>query len=127
MLKEITAFICRAPIKEDVQLVLKNPNFSMDFREAFLKATLGVRGTGCLISLWIFFQLVGHEVKGWYFRSQYHQPSDCNLSGVHTVMPASSIWWGFSFQQNNSRTWLYLYILSIALEEELRSMTFFYG
>lgn len=44
--------------------------------------TLGKGKAGCLFGSWTFFWLVGHEVTGWYFGSQYHQPSVSNQSVV---------------------------------------------
>ena len=77
--------------------------------------------TGCLISSWIFFWLLGCEVTGWYFRSQHHQLSVSNQSGIWVLVVSmqlpSSTWWGFWYLQNNSRMWRRM--LSIALEEVL--------
>ena len=42
-------------------------NFLMAFREWFLKATLGVRVAGCVISSTTLFYLVGGKVTGWCF------------------------------------------------------------
>ena len=60
----------------------KDLNSLMVFKEGFLKAALGVRVVGCLISLWTFFWLVGAEVTQRYFRWQHHQPSGPNWSEV---------------------------------------------
>jgi len=62
--------------------------------------------------------LVGGEV----IRSQHHQPYGSNGSGlsvlVGSIQLTSSTCWGFQYLQKGSRLWLR--ILSIVLEEELK-------
>ena len=43
------------PSKENMQLMLKIPDLPDSSQGGFLKATLGVRVVGCLISSWTFF------------------------------------------------------------------------
>ena len=61
---------CRAPSKENGQLVLKRPELS---GKGFKGNTWGEGCSSC-----IFLQLVGCEVAGWCFRNLNHQPSGCN-------------------------------------------------
>ena len=60
------------------------------------------------------------------FRSQYHQSSGFNWSGVYiglvNMQLTSSSWWEFQYLQKNSRIWLRM--LSTALEEELKVLDF---
>ena len=73
-----------------------------------------------------FFLLVGSEVTRWYFGSQHHQPSGSNQSGVYVLVGSmqliSSTWWGLQYLQNSSGIWLRM--LSIALEKELKVLDF---
>ena len=57
-------FICRAPSKENRQLMLKRPELPDGFQARIFKDVLGERVVGCLISSWTFFWLVGGEVTG---------------------------------------------------------------
>lgn len=49
------AFICRAAITENKQLVLKDQNALETFKERLLKATFRVSVVGYVISSWIVF------------------------------------------------------------------------
>ena len=65
-----------------------------------------------MISLWTFFSLVDGEIS----RSQYHQPSGSNQSGVSLLVGSiqlTSTCWGFQYLQNNS--WIFL---DVSLERE---------
>ena len=81
---------CKAPnmgpSEENGHLMLKRPKLPYDFWEKVFKGKVGERVSRCLISLWIFFSLVGSEVIGWYFESQRHQPSGSRWS-------ESTYWW----------------------------------
>ena len=72
-------------------------------RERFLKTGWGTGVMGYMISLWVFFWLVSGEK----IRSQHHQPSGSNMSGVYVLVGSieltSSIWWGFQYEQNISK------------------------
>ena len=57
-MKESTAFT--APSKENRQLMLKNRNSPMSFREGFLKTIFGVKVSGGMTMIF----LVGGEVIG---------------------------------------------------------------
>ena len=75
-----------------------------------------------MVSSWTFFWLVGGEV----IRSQHHQPSGFScLSGIYmlvgSMQSTSPTWWGFQYLQSRSRIWLQ--ILSAVLEEELKTLT----
>ena len=78
-----------------------------------------------IVSLWTFFFLVGGEVIG----SQHHQPSGSNQFGVYvlagSIQLISSTWWGLQYLQTAQNLWLR--ILSIVLEEELKVHEFVYG
>ena len=56
-----------------------------------------------MVSSWTFFWLVGGEV----IRSQHHQPSGSNWSGVYGLAGSrqltSSTWWRFEYLQNSSK------------------------
>ena len=58
---------------------------------------------GCVISSWTFFLLVSGEVV----RSQHHQPSGSNWSGVYLLVGiiqlTSSTWWRLQYLQNISK------------------------
>jgi len=58
VMKESTAFT--APSKENRQLMLKNRNSPMSFREGFLKTIFGVKVSGGMTMIF----LVGGEVIG---------------------------------------------------------------
>ena len=70
------------------------------------------------VSSWMFFLLVGGEVT----KSQHHQPSGSNWFGVYVLAGSMqltfSTWWGFQYLPNSSGIWLK--ILSITLEKELK-------
>ena len=99
--------------------------FSPKFREGFLMAELGVRVWGAwwlvyILLDWLVVRLLGD------FRSQYHQPSGFNWSGVYiglvNMQLTSSSWWAFQYLQKNSKIWLRM--LSTALEEKLNVLDF---
>ena len=58
---------------------------------------------GCMISSWTFFSMADGEA----IRSQHHQPSVSNLSGVCLLVGSkqltSCIWWQFQYLQNSSK------------------------
>ena len=74
-----------------------------EFRERFLKTEWGRGVMGCVIISCTFFWLVGGEV----IKSQHHQPSASNRSGVYVLVGSiqltSSTWWGFPYLQNSSK------------------------
>ena len=80
--KESTAFICRAPCKENGQLMLKRPELPNGFQGRAFKATFGVKVRGGMN----FFWLVGGEVIRWCSGDLNHQPSGSNQSGVHVLV-----------------------------------------
>lgn len=72
---------------------------------------------GCMISSWTFFSLVDGEA----IKSQYHQSSVSNPSGVCLLMGSKQLLasgGSFSVCKTAQRTWLR--ILSIAPEEVAR-------
>ena len=89
VMKESTAFIA-GPSKENGQLVVKRPKLPSDFWQRVSKGKVKESVSGCLISSWTFFWLVGGEVTRWYFGSQHHQlgskpPGVYVLCGQHVV------------------------------------------
>ena len=58
---------------------------------------------GCVVSSWTFFWLDYGEV----IRSQHHQPSDSNRSGVYmlvgSILVTSPTWWESQYLQDSSK------------------------
>ena len=98
VVKESTVFFA-GPSKEDGKLMFQRPKLPVGFQGRVFKGEVRERATGCLISSWTFFWLVGGEVTGWYFWSQHHQPSGSNWSGVSVLVVSMQLtpttWWGF--------------------------------
>ena len=84
---------CEGQARRTSSSYSEDPNFSMAFRDEFLKATFGVKVAGCMT----FFWLVGGEVTGWCFRNLNHQPGS-DQSGVYklglNMKSPSSTWVG---------------------------------
>ena len=112
----------QVPNKESQQLVLKRPKLLNGFQGKAFKDRVRERVAGCVISSWTFFALVACEVIG----SQHHQPSGSSWSGVYmlagNIQLTSSTSGGFSICKTAQKIWLR--ILSIALEAELKVLDF---
>lgn len=101
VVKESKVLIARHQAKTKDSSCSKDQNSLMAFREVFLKATLGVWVSGCLISSWTLFWLVGGEVTGWSFKNLNHQPLVPMSSESVYLWSAVSIWWESGFCKNN--------------------------
>ena len=114
------------PSKKNGQLMLKRPKVPNGFQGSVFKDSVKGEGWRVPDQLMDFFLLVGSEVTRWYFGSQHHQPSGSNQSGVYVLVGSmqliSSTWWGLQYLQNSSGIWLRM--LSIALEKELKVLDF---
>lgn len=123
VVKESTGFFARCPVwgqaKRRSSSWSKDPNSLM---ERVFKGK--VRISGCLISLWTSFWLTGGEETGWYLRVNIIifqvQPVWVLCAGGQQL--TSSTYCKFQCRQDGSRIWLG--ILSVALEEELKALDF---
>ena len=101
-MKESAAFTAGCQARSLGSQCSKGPNFLVVLMERFFKTELGRGAVGCMISWWTFFWLVGGEV----IRSQHHQPSGSNWSGISMFVGSiqlTSTWWGFQYLENSSK------------------------
>ena len=103
---------CRALSSKDL-------NSPSAFTEGFLKATLGVRVTECVMSSQTFFWLVGTEIIEWCFRNLNHQPSVPKWSGVYMLVVSSFLLVGAWFPQKQLIN-VHQTLLFMSFREELK-------